>query len=57
MPPGLMILTIGKPSQDGDLRLHWYGKDQAFAQTMLDAGVEGLRRNKEQAGLITNAPD
>lgn len=38
----------------GDLRLHWYGKDEAFAQTMLDAGIEGLRRNKEQAGLITN---
>jgi hypothetical protein len=41
---------------DGDLRLHWYGKDQAFAQTMLDAGIEGLRRNQEQAGLITNTP-
>jgi hypothetical protein len=40
----------------GDLRLHWYGKDQSFAQTMLDAGVEGLRRNKEQAGLTTDAP-
>jgi len=40
----------------GDLRLHWYGKDKAFAQTMLDAGVEGLRRNKEQAGLTTDAP-
>ena len=43
-------------SSSGDLRLHWYGKDQAFAQTMLDAGVEGLRRNREQAGLITNTP-
>ena len=40
----------------GDLRLHWYGNDKAFAQTMLDAGVEGLRRNKEQAGLGTDAP-
>jgi hypothetical protein len=40
----------------GDLRLHWYGNDKAFAQTMLDAGVEGLRRNKEQAGLVTDAP-
>jgi len=39
-----------------DLRLHWYGNDKAFAQTMLDAGVEGLRRNKEQAGLNTDAP-
>jgi hypothetical protein len=40
----------------GDLRLHWYGNDQAFAQTMLDAGVEGLRRNNEQAGLTTDTP-
>jgi hypothetical protein len=40
----------------GDLRLHWYGNDKAFAQTMLDAGVEGLSRNKEQAGLTTDAP-
>jgi len=40
----------------GDLRLHWYGKDKAFAQTMLDAGLEGLRRNKQQAGLVTDAP-
>jgi hypothetical protein len=40
----------------GDLRLHWYGNDKSFAQTMLDAGVEGLRRNKEQAGLVTDAP-
>lgn len=41
---------------DGELHLHWYGRDQEFAQSMLDAGVEGLRRNKEQAGLITNTP-
>jgi hypothetical protein len=40
----------------GDLRLHWYRNDKSFAQTMLDAGVEGLRRNKEQAGLTTDAP-
>ncbi len=38
----------------GDLRIHYYGKDQAFAQTMLKAGIEGLRRNKEQAGLVTD---
>jgi hypothetical protein len=36
----------------GNLSIHYYGKDQAFAQTMLDAGLEGLRRNKEQAGLV-----
>ena len=40
----------------GDLRLHWYNNDKAFAQTMLDAGLEGLRRNKEQAGLVTDSP-
>jgi hypothetical protein len=39
-----------------NLRVHWYNKDKAFAQTMLDAGVEGLRRNKEQAGLTTDTP-
>jgi Peptidase MA superfamily len=38
------------------LRLHWYGRDKSFAQTMLAAGVEGLRRNQEQAGLVTNTP-
>jgi hypothetical protein len=40
----------------GDLRLHWYGLERSFAQTMLDAGLEGLRRNKEQAGLAADAP-
>jgi hypothetical protein len=40
----------------GDLRLHWYDNNKAFAQTMLDAGLEGLRRNKEQAGLGTDTP-
>ncbi len=37
-----------------NLNLHYYGKDAAFAQTMLDAGLEGLRRNKEQAGLVSD---
>lgn len=37
-----------------NLRVHWYGKDQAFGQTMLNAGIEGLRRNKDQAGLTTD---
>jgi len=35
----------------GDLRLHWYDNDQAFAQSLLDAGGESLKRNYEQAGL------
>jgi hypothetical protein len=38
----------------GNLNLHYYGKDEAFAQTMLDAGLEGLRRNEEQAGLVSD---
>lgn len=38
----------------GNLSFHYYGKDKAFAQTMLDAGLEGLRRNKEQAGLVND---
>ena len=40
----------------GDLRVHWYKNDKAFAQTMLSAGLEGLRRDKEQAGLVTDSP-
>jgi Peptidase MA superfamily len=40
----------------GQLRLHWYGKDKAFAQEMLNAGMEGLNRNAKQAGLKTDAP-
>jgi len=40
----------------GNVRLHWYDKDKDFAQTMLDAGLEGLHRNEEQAGLTTDAP-
>ena len=40
----------------GELRLHWYDNDKAFAQKMLDAGIEGLSRNAKQAGLKTDAP-
>ncbi len=35
-----------------DLNIHWYGLDASFAQTMLDAGLEGIRRNEQQAGLL-----
>lgn len=35
-----------------DIHLHYYGKSEDFANTMLDAAVEGLRRNKEQAGML-----
>jgi hypothetical protein len=41
---------------DGILNLHWYGKEKTFAQTMLAAGMEGLRRNQDQAGLVTSDP-
>ena len=40
----------------GKLRLHWYGNDRAFAQRMLTAGLEGLKRNESQAGLTTDSP-
>jgi hypothetical protein len=40
----------------GQLHLHWYGKDKAFAQRMLNAGLEGLKRNETQAGLTTDSP-
>lgn len=39
-----------------DLHIHYYGNDQDFANAMLNAGVEGLRRNKEQAGMTPDAP-
>jgi hypothetical protein len=42
-------------SQDG-LRLHYYGKDPAFARSMLEAGLEGLRRNRDLAGLRPDGP-
>ena len=38
------------------LHLHWYGKDNAFAQDMLNAGIEGLNRNAKEAGLTTDSP-
>ena len=39
-----------------DIRIHYYGKSEEFANTMLDAAVEGLRRNREQAGMLPDAP-
>lgn len=39
-----------------DVRIHYYGKSESFAQTMLDAGLEGLRRNKDQAGMTPDIP-
>jgi hypothetical protein len=38
----------------GNLRLHHYGMSNSTAQSMLEAGAEGLRRNKEWVGLETD---
>jgi hypothetical protein len=40
----------------GQLSLHFYGIDKAFAQKMLNMGIEGLNRNKHDAGLSTDSP-
>jgi len=40
----------------GFLRLHWYDLDQTTAQDFLEAGVESLTRNAQQAGLKPGAP-
>ncbi|MBN8583013.1 MAG: hypothetical protein J0L96_20275 [Anaerolineae bacterium] len=45
-----------KTLADKDVRIHYYGKSESFAQTMLDAGLEGLRRNKDQAGMTPDIP-
>lgn len=41
---------------NADIRLHYYGKNEDFAITMLEAGEEGLRRNREQAGMTLDTP-
>lgn len=38
------------------VNIHYYGKDETFAQTMLASGIEGLKRNKEQAGMDPDVP-
>jgi hypothetical protein len=40
----------------GQLRVHYYDLDKAFAQRMLDAGLEGMARNASEAGLTTEDP-
>ena len=34
----------------GDLRLHWYDNDKAFAQTMLDAGSKVCAATRSRRG-------
>lgn len=40
----------------GQLNLHWYGIEKNLAQNMLNAGLDGLKRNEKDAGLKTNDP-
>ncbi len=41
---------------NGQLNLHFYRIDKAFAQEMLNAGQEGMDRNQKDAGLTTDSP-
>src|SRR5215208_8337623 len=45
-----------KTISSGQLSLHSYGIENSLAQDMLDAGIEGLNRNQEDAGLTTDTP-
>jgi hypothetical protein len=40
----------------GQLRVHYYGLDKSSAQKILDAGLEGITRNADDAGLTTEDP-
>lgn len=40
----------------GQLSLHYYGISKASAQARLNAGLEGLNLNKNDAGLTTDSP-
>lgn len=40
----------------GDIRLHWYGNSQGFAQDLLDTAYNGLVRVENDAGLSTDQP-
>ncbi len=45
-----------KTITSGQLRLHYYGLQQSFAQEMINAGNEGIQRNANEAGLTTQDP-
>jgi hypothetical protein len=52
-------LDSGHPWQmksKGDIRLHWYLRDQSFAQDLLDNAYAGLARVERDAGLSTDQP-
>ena len=38
------------------LYLHYYGLGKVFAQEMLNAGLEGMKRSEQDAGLTTDDP-
>ena len=40
----------------GQLWVHYYDIKQSFAQEMLNAGLEGMDRNRESFGLTTDTP-
>jgi hypothetical protein len=42
--------------RSGQLNLHYYGLERSFAQEMLEAGIDGMNRNKNDAGLTTEDP-
>lgn len=41
---------------EGDLRLHWYSGDQAFAQTLLNSAADGLALLRQRRALALDAP-
>jgi hypothetical protein len=45
-----------KTATGTDIRIHYYGLNESFAKSMVEAGLEGLRRNKEQAGMTPDIP-
>ncbi|MCZ2128339.1 MAG: hypothetical protein LC099_11280 [Anaerolineales bacterium] len=41
---------------NSQLSIHYYDKEKSFAQELLAAGTDGLKRNKEQAGMVSDIP-
>lgn len=45
-----------KAISEGDLHLHWYSGNEAFAQTLLDSASDGLALLNKDTGLTLDAP-
>lgn len=45
-----------KTLTNGDMHIHYYGLDENYARSMLAAGIEGLRRNEDRAGMTPDIP-